>query len=109
MICFSKWDAARIHPRTIEFPVIANQRAGFSGNPHLEKYMVSMTREIPTPVTSVTGEPVEKPVIANQSAFLVWQSPNFSGPKLIGSALKLGDSHASVRYFLGMTLAFLTH
>ena len=26
MICFSKWDAARIHPRTIEFPVIANQR-----------------------------------------------------------------------------------
>ena len=51
----------------------------------------------------------KKPVIANQSAFLVWQSPNFSGPKLIGSALKLGDSHASVRYFLGMTLAFLTH
>ena len=51
----------------------------------------------------------EFPVIANQSAFLVWQSPNFSGPKLIGSALKLGDSHASVRYFLGMTLAFLTH
>ena len=49
-------------------------------------------------------EPVEKPVIANQSAFLVWQSPNFSGPKLIGSTLKLGDSHASVRYFLGMTL-----
>ena len=46
---------ASIHPRTIEFPVIANQRAGFSGNPHLEKYMVSMTREIPTPVTSVTG------------------------------------------------------
>ncbi len=54
-------------------------------------------------------EPVEKPVIANQSAFLVWQSPNFSGPKLIGSTLKLGDSHASVRYFLGMTLTFLTH
>ena len=54
-------------------------------------------------------EPIEKPVIANQSAFLVWQSPNFSGPKLIGSALKLGDSHASVRYFLGMTLTFLTH
>ena len=49
-------------------------------------------------------EPVEKPVIANQSAFLVWQSPNCSGPKLIGSALKLGDSHASVRNFLGMTL-----
>ena len=51
----------------------------------------------------------EFPVIANQSAFLVWQSPNFSGPKLIGSTLKLGDSHASVRYFLGMTLTFLTH
>ena len=45
----------------------------------------------------MSGEPVEKPVIANQSAFLVWQSPNFSGQKLIGSTLKLGDSHASVR------------
>ena len=51
----------------------------------------------------------KKPVIANQSAFLVWQSPNFSGQKLIGSTLKLGDSHTSVRYFLGMTLTFLTH
>ena len=60
-------------------------------------------------ILAPTFEPVEKPVIANQSAFLVWQSPNFSGPKLIGSTLKLGDSHASVRYFLGMTLTFLTH
>ena len=81
---------------------------------HIILYLISyISRSRPAntqkPPRGAAFEPVEKPVIANQSAFLVWQSPNFSGPKLIGSTLKLEDSHASVRYFLGMTLAFLTH
>ena len=98
-------------------PALAAERTGSKGSrkcPREEEKNISgkepqkMTQR-PRKSFSVGVEPVEKPVIANQSAFLVWQSPNFSGPKLIGSTLKLGDSNASVRYFLGMTLTFLTH
>ena len=39
------------------------------------------------------------PVIANQSAFLVWQSPKDSGRFSFRFPIQPGDSHASVRYF----------